>query len=60
MTCAPTAMSWTTIRPAPRANAKRAWYCKWRFLGGMGLWLVQLAATALYAKLLMGTFTFGG
>ena len=30
------------------------------FLGGLALWLVQLAATALYAKLLMGTFTFGG
>ena len=30
------------------------------FLGGLALWLVQLAATALYAKLLMGTLTFGG
>ncbi|RIJ11260.1 hypothetical protein DXT77_09625 [Pseudomonas sp. 91RF] len=30
------------------------------FLGGLALWLVQLAATALYAKLLMGNFTFGG
>ena len=30
------------------------------FLGGLALWLVQLAATALYAKLLLGTLTFGG
>ncbi|MGE8065609.1 hypothetical protein [Pseudomonas sp. NPDC089569] len=30
------------------------------FLGGLALWLVQLAATALYAKLMMGTITFGG
>ncbi|ROM91108.1 hypothetical protein [Pseudomonas brassicacearum] len=30
------------------------------FLGGLALWLVQLAATSLYAKLLLGTFTFGG
>ena len=28
--------------------------------GGLALWLVQLGATALYAKLMLGTFTFGG
>ncbi|NYH07033.1 hypothetical protein [Pseudomonas moraviensis] len=30
------------------------------FLGGLALWLVQLGATMLYAKLMLGTFTFGG
>ncbi|MEZ1317055.1 hypothetical protein QIW53_13610 [Pseudomonas fluorescens] len=30
------------------------------FLGGLALWLVQLGATALYAKLMTGTITFGG
>ncbi|MGC5700518.1 hypothetical protein J4P02_09995 [Pseudomonas sp. NFXW11] len=30
------------------------------FLGGLALWLVQLAATALAAKLMLGTLTFGG
>ena len=30
------------------------------FLGGLALWLVQLAATALYAKFMLGTLTFGG
>jgi hypothetical protein len=30
------------------------------FLGGLALWLVQLGATALYAKLMLGTITFGG
>lgn len=30
------------------------------FLGGLALWLVQLAATSLAAKFLMGTLTFGG
>ena len=29
-------------------------------LGGLALWLVQLGATSLYAKLMLGTFTFGG
>ena len=29
------------------------------FLGGLVLWLVQLAATAAYAKLMLGTITFG-
>ncbi|POF42242.1 hypothetical protein B0D71_12430 [Pseudomonas laurylsulfativorans] len=30
------------------------------FLGGLALWLVQLGATMLYAKLMLGTITFGG
>jgi len=30
------------------------------FLGGLALWLVQLATTAAYAKLMLGTITFGG
>ena len=30
------------------------------FLGGLALWLVQLGATAIMAKLAMGTFQFGG
>ena len=30
------------------------------FLGGLALWLVQLAATMLYAKLMLATVTFGG
>jgi len=30
------------------------------FLGGLALWLVQLAATSLMAKLMLGTLTFGG
>ncbi|MBC3210058.1 hypothetical protein HU755_24950 [Pseudomonas sp. SWRI111] len=30
------------------------------FLGGLALWLVQLAATAAYARLMLGTITFGG
>lgn len=30
------------------------------FLGGLALWLVQLGATLLYAKLMLGTITFGG
>lgn len=30
------------------------------FLGGLALWLVQLAATSLAAKFMLGTFTFGG
>ncbi|WP_350616706.1 hypothetical protein [Pseudomonas sp. HY7a-MNA-CIBAN-0227] len=30
------------------------------FLGGLALWLVQLAATSLMAKLAMGTLQFGG
>lgn len=30
------------------------------FLGGLALWLVQLAATSLMTKLMLGTLTFGG
>jgi hypothetical protein len=30
------------------------------FLGGLALWLVQLGATLLYAKLTLATVTFGG
>lgn len=50
---------------APRAPAKRGKNLVMQvatgvFLGGLALWLVQLGATALYAKLMMGTITFGG
>ncbi|MHA6138421.1 hypothetical protein ACX3YC_13390 [Pseudomonas mohnii] len=50
---------------APRAPAKRGNNLVMQvatgvFLGGLALWLVQLGATALYAKLMMGTITFGG
>ncbi len=30
------------------------------FLGGLALWLVQLAASSLMAKLMLGSLTFGG
>ncbi|MCK9798948.1 hypothetical protein BK634_12610 [Pseudomonas chlororaphis] len=30
------------------------------FLGGLALWLVQLAGGALAAKFMLGTLTFGG
>ncbi|ERO61111.1 hypothetical protein [Pseudomonas piscis] len=30
------------------------------FLGGLALWLVQLAANALMARLMLGTLAFGG
>ena len=30
------------------------------FLGGLALWLVQVGATAIMAKLAMGTLQFGG
>ncbi|MGZ0701765.1 hypothetical protein [Pseudomonas sp. L5B5] len=30
------------------------------FLGGLALWLVQLAATSLLAKLMLGSLTLGG
>ena len=48
----------------PRASAKREKSLVLQvaagvFLGGLALWLVQLAATAAYAKLMMGTITFG-
>lgn len=50
---------------APRAPAKRGanlvlQVASGVFLGGLALWLVQLAATSLYARFLLGTFTFGG
>jgi hypothetical protein len=49
----------------PRNQTKRSSGLVWQvalgvFLGGLALWLVQLAATSLYAKLMLGTFTFGG
>jgi hypothetical protein len=48
----------------PRTQTKRSSGLVWQialgvFLGGMALWLVQLAATALAAKLMLGTLTFG-
>ncbi len=48
----------------PRAPAKREKSLVLQvatgvFLGGLALWLVQLAATAVYAKLMLGTITFG-
>ncbi|MGY2262454.1 hypothetical protein [Pseudomonas sp. SDO55104_S430] len=52
-------------RFTPRTPAKRGGNLVMQvatgvFLGGLALWLVQLGATALYAKLMMGTITFGG
>ncbi|MBZ9782000.1 hypothetical protein K9857_10630 [Pseudomonas sp. REP124] len=52
-------------RFTPRTPAKRSGNLVMQvatgvFLGGLALWLVQLGATALYAKLMMGTITFGG
>jgi len=49
----------------PRSSAKRSnnlvlQVAAGVFLGGLALWLVQLAATMLYAKLMLGTITFGG
>ena len=49
--------------PAPRPNAAKSLVLQVAagvFLGGLALWLVQLAATAAYAKLMLGTITFGG
>ena len=46
--------------PAKRANNLVLQVAAGVFLGGLALWLVQLGATALYAKLMMGTITFGG
>lgn len=48
----------------PRAQNKRSIGLVWQialgvFLGGMALWLVQLAATSLAAKFMLGTVTFG-
>ena len=65
MTYAPTAVTATTWRFHPRAPAKRGDNLVMQvaagvFLGGLALWLVQLGATALYAKLMLATVTFGG
>ena len=46
--------------PAKRGNNLVMQVAAGVFLGGLALWLVQLAATMLYAKLMLGTFTFGG
>ncbi len=48
----------------PRTQAKRSSGLVWQialgvFLGGLALWLTQLAATALAAKFMLGTLTFG-
>ncbi|MVV47837.1 hypothetical protein EJA72_06190 [Pseudomonas sp. PB120] len=46
--------------PAKRGNNLVLQVAAGVFLGGLALWLVQLGATALYAKLMLGTLTFGG
>ncbi|HEF4758193.1 TPA: hypothetical protein SAN82_000579 [Pseudomonas putida] len=46
--------------PAKRGNNLVMQIAAGVFLGGLALWLVQLGATALYAKLMLGTITFGG
>ncbi|MCU0088508.1 hypothetical protein N8H72_00910 [Pseudomonas koreensis] len=46
--------------PAKRGNNLVLQVAAGVFLGGLALWLVQLGATMLYAKLMLGTFTFGG
>ena len=46
--------------PAKRANNLILQVAAGVFLGGLALWLVQLGATLLYAKLMLGTITFGG
>ncbi len=46
--------------PAKRGNNLVTQVATGVFLGGLALWLVQLGATALYAKLMLGTITFGG
>jgi len=46
--------------PAKRGNNLVMQVAAGVFLGGLALWLVQLGATALYAKLMIGTITFGG
>ena len=45
--------------PAKRGNNLVMQVAAGVFLGGLALWIVQLAATALYAKLMLGTITFG-
>ncbi|PNB72450.1 hypothetical protein C1X64_19650 [Pseudomonas sp. GW456-E7] len=46
--------------PAKRGNNLVMQVAAGVFLGGLVLWLVQLGATALYAKLMVATITFGG
>ncbi|MCP2022345.1 hypothetical protein [Pseudomonas laurylsulfatiphila] len=46
--------------PAKRGNNLVMQVAAGVFLGGLALWLVQLGATMLYAKLMLGTITFGG
>jgi fatty acid desaturase len=46
--------------PAKRGNNLVMQVAAGVFLGGLALWLVQLGATMLYAKLMLGTLTFGG
>ncbi|PMX23887.1 MULTISPECIES: hypothetical protein [unclassified Pseudomonas] len=48
---------------APQANRQKSLVLQVAlgvFLGGLALWLVQLGATALMAKLALGTLQFGG
>ena len=48
---------------APQAKRQKSLVLQFAlgvFLGGLALWLVQLGATAIMAKLAMGTFQFGG
>ena len=46
--------------PAKRSNNLVLQVAAGVFLGGLALWLVQLGATLLYAKLMLATVTFGG
>jgi hypothetical protein len=46
--------------PAKRSNNLVMQVAAGVFLGGLALWLVQLGATMLYAKLMLATVTFGG
>ncbi len=46
--------------PAKRGNNLVLQVAAGVFLGGLALWLVQLGATLLYAKLMLATITFGG
>ncbi|WP_433766736.1 hypothetical protein [Pseudomonas putida] len=46
--------------PAKRGNNLVLQIAAGVFLGGLALWLVQLGATVLYAKLAVATITFGG
>ena len=46
--------------PAKRGNNLVLQVAAGVFLGGLALWLVQLATATLYAKMMLGTFTFGG